>query len=193
MEIYLKGNCPMKINNNIQASVISPLAGKNLKKAKPETDAKQSLAAGDTFKPSKRESNYPIKSMVKNMIVGSAIGAGVMTLSGGSVLAAFGLSVAAGAGLGALRGAAAAFGASLTDFNNDRRAMSKDPALGALLFGGIGLAKGIARGAVLGALTAAGFGAVGGAVGCAALPVAWTAYNRVRENHIRKTGGGLRD
>lgn len=120
------------------------------------------------FSSGKKSSGINYKGLIAKTLVSTAVGAGVMVLSGGSALAALGYSTAIGAGLGMLKGVAHAFGKSL-DFcgssGSSSAAIDKNVGLMAGIMGVVGAAKGIARGVVLSALAYGGFGPLGGAVG----------------------------
>jgi hypothetical protein len=113
-----------------------------------------------------------IASTLVETAVGAAIGAGAIALSGGSILAAIGLSTAFSAAVGVVKGIGHAFMGSLNfgGHSGSSSALDRNPAAMALLMGGVGTAKGIARGAVLSTLMKIGFGPVGGAVAGAIMP-----------------------
>ena len=94
------------------------------------------------------------KSTVLKAAVGAAVGAGVLALSGGSVLAAIGMSAGICAGLGALKGLSHAIlgNFSFNGHSGAGSALDRNPVAMSLLMGTIGAAKGAAEGLVLGGL-----------------------------------------
>jgi hypothetical protein len=126
----------------------------------------------DQFTIQKKKPDINYKSLIAKTLVGAAVGAGVMVLSGGSALAALGYSTAIGASMGALKGLGHAFGFSLNIGGHSGASSSIDGNIGIMtgLMGTIGAVKGLAKGAVLGALAYGGFGPLGGAVAGAVMP-----------------------
>ena len=156
----------------------------------PEETAKKE----DSFIEGVKKNAGPLKSIALQTVVGAAVGAGVLALSGGSILAAIGFSTAICAGLGAIKGLAHAFLGSLNfgGHSGASSALDRNPLVMSLLMGGLGGVKGAAEGLVLGGLAATGFGPLGGAVAGAIMPsiekLGWHMFEKHQShNH------GLRD
>jgi hypothetical protein len=160
-----------------------------------ESSSTEPVQPGDTFKPEEpvpgtlKKNAGALKSLALKTAVGAAVGAGVLALSGGSVIAAIGLSTAFCAGLGALKGLAHAFLGSINfgGHSGASSALDRNPIAMALLMGGLGAVKGAAEGAVLGGLSGLGFGPLGGAVAGAVMPsvekVGWQLFEKYQINH----------
>lgn len=131
------------------------------------------FSLGEKIKDLSKNHKGDIAKAVVETAVGAAIGAGAIALSGGSVLAAIGLSTAFSAAAGVVKGIGHAFMGTLNfgGHSGSSSALDRNPAMMALLMGGLGTAKGVARGAVLSTLLKLGFGPVGGAVAGAIMPL----------------------
>ncbi|MDQ7821237.1 MAG: hypothetical protein RDV48_00445 [Candidatus Eremiobacteraeota bacterium] len=144
----------------------------------------------------KRITGKEVMSFALKSAVGAGIGAGVLALSGGSVLAAIGLSTAFSAGLGALKGVASAFLSSLNfgGHSGASSAIDRDPAVLAVVMGAVGALKGAAEGLVFGTLSGMGFGACAGATAGAVMPTLEKGVSKligkIMEHHHQH---GIRD
>jgi len=136
-----------------------------------ETHSEQ-FSLGDRIKDFCKNHKGDIAKTAVRTAVGAAIGAGAIALSGGSVLAAIGLSTAFSAAAGVVKGLGHAFLGSLNigGHSGSSSAIDRNPLVMGLLMGGVGTAKGAAEGLVLGTLLKIGFGPLGGAVAGAVMP-----------------------
>jgi len=143
------------------------------------------FSAGSKIKDFCQRHKGTIAKTVVETAVGAAIGAGAIALSGGSVLAAIGLSTAFSAAAGVVKGIGHAFMGSLNFGGNSgaSSALDRNPGAMALLMGGLGAVKGIARGAVLSTLLKIGCGPIGGAVAGAIMPSLENAGWHLFEKH----------